>query len=685
MTKPWLNVYVVWHPEFTRGGPGEAVADQLYRTLSRDPDKPLAPELGIPVYFRTSMAPARVPVGIDLERAHHSVVVLLLDQRLSLQDDWVGYARRLANAALASKRQHLVLPVLYLSRDQAPRLGNTQHIDLNEYQPKRRPVMLQLRVMAEICRLLQDMPRGRPGDLQLSPEPVRLFLSHAKLDGENEAEGLLNKIKKTPLEAFFDKTHIASGYDFSREIRANIRHSALVVLQSDAYASRPWCRREVLEAKRHERPIVVVHRMCRGEERSFPYLGNVPTMGWTGDNHYEIMAATVREFLRKLYTEARFKHLRRTRQIPRAERHLIRPPELIDGLLFEKEVAAGTGRTRLILYPDPPLSGEETETLGEFFPAITFATPTTLAGTTNLTGTTVGISISRSDDLTDRGFGRAHYSAAMVEMARHVLARGGAIAYGGDLRPLADGGQTEQLFQLVRAYLSAGLAPLQLIVNYLAWQTHVGLDADRELELKKVARLTKVPMPKGLAKRLGLEAGKPLAPYLPAAPYIRARCLTEMRRRMNAAIDARVLMGGKITGYSVKYPGLLEEGYLALEAHKPLYLLGAFGGCTGLMIEAVRGKKVQEFEEAYQVAHSQKQGSEMAYGRLLRLYGQYQDDPSVGDGTVDYERVVRAFHEAGTAGLNNGLTSEENEELFTTENLDRIIYLMTKGMARRFG
>src|SRR5207248_48092 len=162
--------------------------------------------------------------------------------------------------------RHLVLLVALLDHALVPDLGRTQSIDLHRFTPPRRPVVLELRVMAEICRLLQGMPRGSAGDLQLSPEPLQLFISHAKLDGEKDAQELLAKIEGSFLGAFFDTKHIASGYDFSDEIRAQIERSAVVALQSDAFASRPWCRREILEAKRHERPIVVIHRMSKGED-----------------------------------------------------------------------------------------------------------------------------------------------------------------------------------------------------------------------------------------------------------------------------------------------------------------------------------------------------------------------------------------------------------------------------------
>jgi len=724
--RPPLNVYIVWHPKFAGEQGGTAIADRLYRTLAIHPRKVLSPGLGIPIYVRTSEdknPKTPVPCAIDLDRADHSVVVLLVDTNLALDDDWVAYARNIADAAVSAdtslhpRRRHLALPILFIDREMVPDLGATQSIDLSEDDPPgRRPVMLQLRVMAEISRLLHNMPRGRPGDLQLSPEPVQLFISHAKLDGEKDAEELLEKIKRTPLEAFFDKKHIASGYDFSDEIRAQIQRSALVALQSDAYASRPWCRREILEAKKHERPIVVVHRMREGEDRSFPYLGNVPTMGWTGDNHFEIIAATVREYLRKLYAEARFKSLEDMGQIPKGARHLVRPPELIDGLLFRRRPTAGPaehakadaaehaaavvaegaatdaagvprgeGPRQLVVYPDPPLGKEEMETLADFFPEITFATPTTLAGKKSLKNCTVALSISASPDLTERGFDQTHHlTSAMAEIARHVLARDGALAYGGDLRPSSEGGITDELFGLVRAYMSAGITPEALVTDYLAWPLYLGLanDPGKELTLRQVARLVKVPMPEALVKRFGLATSRPIPEGIEAATYVLARCLTEMRRTMNKEIHARVFMGGKVTGFSGKYPGILEEAHLALMEGKPLYLLGAFGGCTELVIKAVRGETPVEFTPEHQVAHSKDVGGETAYARLIRQYVQYKDDPGVGDGSVDYARVVDDFNKKGVAGLNNGLTPDENEELFETENLDRILFLLMKGLTR---
>ena len=60
----------------------------------------------------------------------------------------------------------------------------------------------------------------------------------------------------------------------------------------------------------------------------------------------------------------------------------------------------------------------------------------------------------------------------------------------------------------------------------------------------------------------------------------RARGYTAMREQMNADIQARVLLGGRIEGTTGPWPGLVEEAWLALKAQKAVFLLGGFGGAT---------------------------------------------------------------------------------------------------------
>src|SRR5690606_12847315 len=91
-----------------------------------------------------------------------------------------------------------------------------------------------------------------------------------------------------------------------------------------------------------------------------------------------------------------------------------------------------------------------------------------------------------------------------------------------------------------------------------------------------------------LAAHLAVEpAGLPpaLVPHAATAArgstercYLRARGLTHLRRRLTATTNARLCIGGKLGGSQGRYPGIVEEALLAIEAKQPLYVSGLFGG-----------------------------------------------------------------------------------------------------------
>jgi hypothetical protein len=170
----------------------------------------------------------------------------------------------------------------------------------------------------------------------------------------------------------------------------------------------------------------------------------------------------------------------------------------------------------------------------------------------------VALSISESDDVGTFGQSRLHLLSAMIEIARHVLTRGGIIAYGGDLRNRQEYGFTRQLFELVYAYKDLKRPPLERIWNFLAHHVAAELPSDEEAVLLELATFEK-PLPESLATRFNLQPGKkqPVLDDTPEHRYIRARCLTAMREAMSEKIDARIVIGGRVTGHQGKYPGIL--------------------------------------------------------------------------------------------------------------------------------
>lgn len=256
----------------------------------------------------------------------------------------------------------------------------------------------------------------------------------------------------------------------------------------------------------------------------------------------------------------------------------------------------------------------------------------------------IAIAVSESPDMASLGLAPEHLRDAMAEIARHLLAMGARLVYGGDLRA---NGFTELLFELVaRHRRDADVGDIRpAVVNYLAWPTYVTKpSADlRSLagELQGLAELH-------FLDRQGAEtAVDSLVDAQRPSPSDAdwAEALTAMRGVLTAASDARVVLGGRIDGYKGRMPGIAEEALTALQAGQPLYLLGGFGGCAR--------------DIAVEIG-------------LLRN--------TTSGATVWAER--HAFQNFGHGALRNGLTEAENRTLAKTVHVDEAVALILRGLLR---
>ena len=272
--RPELVVYVVWHPDFAAGQEFAAfVSDQL----TRDSKEPLSRGMGIPVYLRTAASGDAMPEPVSFEQARHTVVLLLVDDAMVLarDDGWGQYAGELLASAMGDATQaHRVLPVKLSSA------AFTLHGDLRAKnflpldggltltQQKQR---LLIGLLHDLCRLLSDcdtvdyeVPNGS------ITEPVRVFLSHAKKDGEELTKQFKTFIQnELQLDTFFDKNGIFYADDFAKDLEVRVKDSAVLILHTDAYSTREWCQKEVLFAKKYRRPVLVLQKVEVGEARGF--------------------------------------------------------------------------------------------------------------------------------------------------------------------------------------------------------------------------------------------------------------------------------------------------------------------------------------------------------------------------------------------------------------------------------
>jgi hypothetical protein len=273
---------------------------------------------------------------------------------------------------------------------------------------------------------------------------------------------------------------------------------------------------------------------------------------------------------------------------------------------------------------------------------------------------TLGVSISDSQDLLELGLSSLHLRHAMVELVRHVLAAGGSVAYGGDLRP---GGYTTALFDLLRSYPRRDRPGPERVVNYLAWPLWVHTTISDRAALTNVATLVNVQAPQDAPDTL------PVGELSPAQRLWFARSLTKMREEMTARITARLVIGGIVAGQQGLAPGVIEEAALAIESGVPLFVVGGFGGAGRVIVALLNGSSPQELALDYQLAHGND------YQALREAAAAHNIEPTV-------ERYAQLLRSRGWEGLKNGLSADENHRLGSTDDADEIVALVLRGLRR---
>ena len=372
-----LSLFVVWHPSFAEG---KQIANNLYSTFCRDIEEPLSRGLGIQVYYRNASL-----IPIDKNIANRNAIILLIDENYMTDGGFHEYTKQLVGLIDDNCR---IYPIALCK--QATGIGcgldSIQFIRYDdgfinirdEYEKGIKKIKSEL--LHDCARLLMNFqPVWMDKKSSKIPSPVKLFLSHAKKDGEETTKKFKVFVEsETKLDVFFDTVDIADGYEFEKQIEANIENAALVVFHTDEYSSREWCRIEVLVAKRNKCSIVIVHDIKDGEKRAFPYMGNTPTITLKDDessSFIEILTLTLYQVVNNLYQrelllsfEAEFKN-------DQAEFVTITsPPELFNYIDLYK-MKLSEKKKLIVLYPEPPLGAEELRILNDIDKDIKFVTP----------------------------------------------------------------------------------------------------------------------------------------------------------------------------------------------------------------------------------------------------------------------------------------------------------------------
>jgi SLOG cluster2/TIR domain len=680
-----LGVHIVLHDDgFGGGSETRALATEIYSRLARG-----AHPTGVSVIWAATKTPdgLQLPSRPILEEADRNAIILLIDWPFfEARRQWQDYLDALAQARRPGR--DLLLPVSVCADAQrtATALSDINCVPVRDPRVLCSDEHLFQAIFTALLRLLggpdstdpAEAPSTTAASSVVLPE---VFLCHSKADGALLARELRRYIyEETQLTCFFDTHNVPHGSGVRDFIRSSIGRSCLLVVWTDRLLESRWCQFEILEARKQQRPLLVLDALSLGSPRIFPFLGNMPVVRWN-KNPDQVVNALLLELVRTRYLSGLFGVL--SRGSGEAPLFMLHPPDIMETSSVARShdaiKAPAIHNPRTCVYPDPPLPAEELAFLRETFPALhlhsisewtalrSAGLLTSGSGSLDegrplpLTGCSIGLSISESESWRDLGLISEHQDDFAEGLSRELILLGGRIVWGGDLRPDGLGARLERL---VRAYHQAAHAPQDHVACYLAWPNHHKVDPSDLQARRALADIICLPPPAvdiASTSRSALEA----------------ICYSMMRRELARHSDARIILGGKLIQYRGRYPGVTEEAFETVSMGGPIYIVGGFGGAAEATYEAITGA-ASVLAGAWH-EHRKQEGVSATIAAYNELGARLQLHLR-----VDHDTMLKCFRELGPEehSRRNKLTVDENRRLACSRDMREILALLVKGITR---
>ena len=323
------------------------------------------------------------PLLIDWDEAETTAAVALLDSTLTADPAWSNYIRELAHNAGRRGLLTRLFPVVMETEGLQLQLEEQAlRWDIWEESDTAKEQRLVSNLTYEFSRMLRHRldlsrrPEAVEAPLTSYLEKVQVFISHSKHDddGEPVARSIRDWLHaNSAMSSFFDVHDIPAGLSFHHVLLHQVEASAVVALHTDSYSSREWCRREVIEAKRRQVPMIVVDCLRKFDKRGIPYMGNVPIVRMSPERRDRIGAVVgclLDEVFRAYVWRCR---VERYREAHPDVLFIAHPPELIS-LASLPAIQNETGS--LIVYPEPLLGADEARLFLEIAPSARILTLT---------------------------------------------------------------------------------------------------------------------------------------------------------------------------------------------------------------------------------------------------------------------------------------------------------------------
>ena len=320
-----------------------------------------------------------------------------------------------------------------------------------------------------------------------------------------------------------------------------------------------------------------------------------------------------------------------------------------------------------------------------------------------LEGKVIAFSVSyQRDNMLERGMGFEHLRELLIRLARPMLRHCASLAYGGHWKETED----NFMFPLLRL-VSAEKEDVQFksssdqsgeigtLYNHSPWPGYLDITPKIEAQWINSCRIIRI------TQQL---AGIPDSEVVPDARADRADprtnlnaaiTLSAMRRKMMEPMEieipgadnefippvsARILLGGKVDGYSGFLPGIFEEALETVRKGCPLYILGGFGGAAEVLADAMLASGTSRPKELTLEWHLSRNP---ALVKLIESVPRFEAPRY-------HARIENSFNELfgfvlkarndPVATLQTGLSKRDTRELLKTSEVATAVHLVRTGL-----
>ena len=371
---PLFTLYIIRHP-FSAAG--RDVGNFLYDHFRFEQHQDVVGSGGLSVVYRDLSG------KINWNEAGVTAVVVLMDECMRDDSEWLEYVGRIMRQAESAGLLARCFPVMLQAVERS--VPDMTQQSLPWYRWSGETEDRKRRLACDLMHEFSCMLRHRLGvfSARNSHDPetesknyletkIKVFLSHTKhdQDGEVLARSIRSWLARhSHLASFFDTQDIPPGMPFREVLLKEIDNSAVMVLHTDSYSSREWCRREVIEAKRRGVPMIVVDCLRDRDPHSIPYMGNTPVIRMSPDRAEDRFRALIQCLLEEVFRT----YLWRCRIGQYSASHpdvlfFSRAPELLSLALLGAASRSEGGAE--IVYPNTAMSIDEVCLFSEIAPQV---------------------------------------------------------------------------------------------------------------------------------------------------------------------------------------------------------------------------------------------------------------------------------------------------------------------------